>query len=160
MLEVELLVEMSIELILQSLLNSFSLFIVNFNMNKIQTSLLELLITLITTEEKIQKEKPYVLFVGGTNKKRKATSACKKGIVKKQVKTTPKRKDSDDKGTNFHDGVKGHWKRNCKKYLNEKAQWKHSNTPCIYMRYTHLSYRDYASCVLDIRCIFYINNDS
>ena len=35
-LEVELLVEMSTNLILQSLLDSFSQFIVNFNMNKIQ----------------------------------------------------------------------------------------------------------------------------
>ena len=37
-LRVELLVEMSTYLILQSLLDSFSQFIVNFNMNKIQAS--------------------------------------------------------------------------------------------------------------------------
>ena len=30
--------------------------------------------------------------------------------------------------------MKGHWKRNCKKYLNEKAQWKHGDAPSIYMR--------------------------
>ena len=43
MLEVELLVDMSIYLILQSLLDSFSHFIDNFNMNMIHASLPELL---------------------------------------------------------------------------------------------------------------------
>ena len=49
-LEVELLVEMSMDRILQSLLNSFSQFIVNFNMKKIKASLMELLNMLTTAE--------------------------------------------------------------------------------------------------------------
>ena len=80
-LGVELPIEMSTELILQSLLDSFSQFIVNFNMNNIHASLPELLYMLITTEGNLQKEKPQVLFVGGTNKKRKVVFASKRGKV-------------------------------------------------------------------------------
>ena len=64
---VELLVEKSTYLIIQSLLHSFSQFILNFNINNIETSLLELLNMLITAKGNLQKEKPQVLFVGGTN---------------------------------------------------------------------------------------------
>ena len=129
MLGVELPVEISTDLILQSLPDSFSQFIVNFNMNKIHASLSELLNMLTTTEGNLQKEKPQVLVVGGTNKKRKVAFASKRGKRKKQVKATLTRKDNDDKGTCFHSGVKGHWNRNCKKYLNEKAQRKHGDAP-------------------------------
>ena len=89
---VELSVEMSIDLILQSLLDSFSQFIVNFNMNKIQASLLKLLNTLTTTKGNLPKERPHVLLVDGTNKKRKAASTSKRGKGKKQVKATPQRR--------------------------------------------------------------------
>ena len=76
------------------------------------------------------------------------------------MKATLTRKDRDDKGTCFHCGVKGHWKRNCKKYLNEKAQRKHGDALGIYMIDTYLSYRDSASWVLDTRCTSHICNDS
>ena len=71
-------------------------------MNKIQASLLKLLNMLTTMEGNLQKERPQVLFVGGTNKKRKASSFSKRGKGKKQVKATLTRKDGDDKGTCFH----------------------------------------------------------
>ena len=61
------------------------------------------------------------------------------------MKETLTRKGGDDNGTCFHCGVKGHWKRKCKRYLNEKAQRKHSDSLGIYMIDTYLSYRDYAS---------------
>ena len=77
---------------------------------------------LTTAEGNLTKEKPQVFFVGGTNKKRKVAFASKSGKGKKQVKATSRRTDGDDKGTCFHCGVKGHWKMNCKRYLNEKAQ--------------------------------------
>ena len=102
---------------------------------------------LTISEGNLEKEKPQVLFVDGTNKKRKVAFASKWGKGKKQVKATLTRKDGDDKGTCFHCGVNGHWKRNCKKYLNEKAQRKHGDAPgiCIIDTYLSLSYRDYAS---------------
>ena len=159
-LRVELPIEMSMNLILQSHPNSFSQFILNFNMNKIQASLPELLNMLTTAKGNLQKENPQILFVGGTNKKRKVAFASKKGKGKKQVKATLTRKDDDDKGTCFHCGVKGHWKRNFKKYLNEKAQRKHGDSRGIYMIDTYLSYRDSASWVLDAGCTSHICNDS
>ena len=76
------------------------------------------------------------------------------------MKATSTRKDGDDKGTCFHCGVKGHWKRNYKKYLNEKAQRKHDDAPGIYMIDTYLSYRDFASWVLDTGCTSDICNNS
>ena len=76
------------------------------------------------------------------------------------MKATLTRKDRDDKGTCFHCDVKGHWKRNCKKYLNEKTQRKHGDARCIYMIDTYLSYRDSASWVLDTGCTSHICNDS
>ena len=115
---------------------------------------------LTTAEGNLQKEKPQVLFVGGTNKKRKVAFASKRGKGRKQVKATLTKKDDDEKGTCFHCGVKGHWKRNCKKYLNEKAQRKHGDAPGIYMIDTYLSYRDSTSWVLDTGCSSHICNDS
>ena len=76
------------------------------------------------------------------------------------MKATLTKKDGDDKGTCFHCGVKGHWKRNYKRYLNEKAQQKHGDAPCIYMIDTYLSYRNSTSWVLDTGCTSHICNDS
>ena len=75
------------------------------------------------------------------------------------MKATLIKKDDNNKGMCFHCGVKGHWKRNCKKYLNEKAQRKHDDAPSIYMIDTYLSYRDYVSWVLDDGCTSHICND-
>ena len=129
-------------------------------MNKIQASLPDMLNMLTTTKRNLQKEKFQVLFVGGTNKKRKASFVSKKGKEKKQVKATLTKRDGDDKETCFHYGVKGHWKRNCKKYLNEKAQRKHGDAPGIYMIDNYFSYRDFTSWVLDTRSTSHICNDS
>ena len=76
------------------------------------------------------------------------------------MKATLTRKDDNDKGTGFHYGVKGHWKRNCKRYLNKKAQRKHGDAPGIYMIDIYLSNRDSASWVLDTGCTSHICNDS
>ena len=94
--EVELPIKMSIDLILQPLPNSFSQFIVNFNMNKMLISLLELLNMVTTTEGNLHKERPQVLVVGETSKKRKTISASKGGKGKKNIKVTPKRKHDNE----------------------------------------------------------------
>ena len=70
-------------------------------MNKIQASLPELLNMLTTAEGNLQKEKPQVLFVGGTKKKRKAAFASKSGKRTKQVKANLTKKDGNVKGMCF-----------------------------------------------------------
>ena len=90
----------------------------------------------------------------------KVAFASKRSKGKKQVKAASTRKDSDDKRTCFHYGLKGHCKRNCNKYLKEKVQRKHDDAPGINMIDTYLSYRDYTSWVLDTGCTSHLCNDS
>ena len=59
-----------VDLMLQSLLDFFSQFIINFNMNKLEVTLLELLNMLREAESTIKKEKP-VFYAGETRKKMK-----------------------------------------------------------------------------------------
>ena len=61
--------ELNQDLILQSLLDSFSQFVLNYHMNKLNTSLPELLNMLKTAESHIKKEKAPLLLV---NNKKKA----------------------------------------------------------------------------------------
>ena len=58
------------DIVLQSLPDSFSHFIMNFNMNKLYVTLPELLNMLREEESTIKKEKP-VLYISKTKKKRK-----------------------------------------------------------------------------------------
>ncbi|KAK9174631.1 hypothetical protein WN944_029668 [Citrus x changshan-huyou] len=82
--------ELAIDLILQSLPDSFSQFIMNFNMNKMECSLVELLKMLNTAETCIKKPKDVMAIEGPSTKK----------------------------GKMFPFSKDGHWKRNCKAYLN------------------------------------------
>ena len=67
-----------VDIVLQSLPDSFSQFIMNFNMNKLEVTLPKLLNMLREAESTIKKEKP-VLYTGETRKKRKAERSLKKG---------------------------------------------------------------------------------
>ena len=91
-----------------------------------KVSLAEMLNMLKTAEGNLKKEKPTVLMVGKSNKKRRAGQAFKKGNAKKQSKQKQKKDISkgEEKGECFHCKKKGHWKRNCKDYLAMKAQEK------------------------------------
>ena len=78
-------------------------------MNKMQASLSKLLNMLTTTEGNLHKERPQVLLVGETRKKRKTIFASNKGKRNKNVKKeTPKKKAKNEKGICFHYGKKGH----------------------------------------------------
>ena len=116
--------QLSVDLILQSLPPSFSNFVMNFNLTQVETStLLELLNMLKTAEDSIRREKGYVLMVE-PSKKRKFKSGPKK-TIKKAFKLTEKiKKEKKPKGTCFHCGNDGHWKRNCKAYLESLKQKK------------------------------------
>ena len=53
---------------------------------------------------------------GSKNKKKRKITKQKGGVAKKKVKET------SSKGTCFHCGKEGHWKRNCKAYMESKKK--------------------------------------
>ena len=89
---------MCIDFILQSLLDSFSRFIMNFNMNKLEVTLPKLLNMLRETESTINKEK-LVLYIGETKRKRKIEKSLKKskGKGKRGKEKIPKNDPAKDK---------------------------------------------------------------
>ena len=66
--------ELQIDLILQSLTSSYSQFIINFHMNKLDCTISELVNMLVTTEETLKSSKGTVLIMERTSSKdRKST---------------------------------------------------------------------------------------
>ena len=122
--------DMCLDIILQSLPDSFGPFILNFHMNKLEPTLPGLHNLLKMTEETLKKGKGSLLaFDGASTSKAKPKPKGKgkgkgkstQGKKKKNLK--PKggiKKGNTDKakGTCFHYGKDGHWKRNCREYLD------------------------------------------
>ncbi|KAM7510984.1 hypothetical protein LguiB_009859 [Lonicera macranthoides] len=112
--------ELSMDLVLQSLPDSYSQFIMNFNMNKIQCSLPELLNMLKTAEPNIKTNGQILAIDTSKGTKRKSKKTFKKVSKKaktneKALKASKEKSQADDPC--FHCGMKGHWKWNCKAYL-------------------------------------------
>ncbi|KAK8600861.1 hypothetical protein V6N12_050709 [Hibiscus sabdariffa] len=115
-------IELVIDVVLQSLSDSFNQFVLNFNMNKINKTLPQLLGMLRTAESnKKRNGSKSILMVRVAKRKRKKV-AKSKGIGK----TKPKGKNAlkpkggiSNEGKCFHYDKLGHWKRNCPVYLEE-----------------------------------------
>ena len=132
--------DLATDVILQSLPASYEPFIMNFQMNGLDKTLSELHGMLKTAEESIKKNPNHVMMIQKGNKKRKRwTPPNPKGKGKEKssggessgskLKPAPKAKSgptSEDEC--FHCHEKGHWSRNCKKYLEEKKKKKGSET--------------------------------
>ncbi|KAL8089414.1 hypothetical protein AgCh_039025 [Apium graveolens] len=112
--------ELSQDLVLQSLPSSFSQFVVNFHMNKLDVSLPELHNMLKTAESNFPPKKSSVLLIGeGSNPKKRKRNSSKKKKVGEKTPVPPKAEDPKSKVVCFHCNKVGHWKRNCKVYLAE-----------------------------------------
>ena len=84
--------ELSQDLILQSLPESFAQFIMNYHMNKLNTSLSKLLNMLKIAESHIKKKKALLLLVGKISKKKSGFKGSKKALNPKGGKMKKKGK--------------------------------------------------------------------
>ena len=101
--------ELSQDLILQSLSESFSQFVMNYQMNELNTSLPELLNMLKIVVSHIKKDKALVLLMGKTSKKKSGMKSSKKKLNPKGgVMKRKKEKKASEKGTCFYCSEAGH----------------------------------------------------
>src|SRR3954462_9418981 len=111
------------DIVLMSLPPSFKGFVQNYHMNGMDKTVNELLAMLKNAETTMQADPNYTLTVS------KTTSFKKKGKTKGKSagKTVAKTKKPSGNGPNkdtecFYYKAKGHWKRNCKKYLADRKK--------------------------------------
>ncbi|KAL4367289.1 hypothetical protein GQ457_05G022980 [Hibiscus cannabinus] len=149
--------ELAIDVVLQSLLDSFSQFILNFNMNQIEKTLPQLLGMLRTAEGNMKKGgSKSVLMVCEAKGKGKGKKVAKsKGIGKTKLKgkeaLKPKGGVSKD-GKCFHCGKTGHWKRNCPIYLEEVKKAKAVGASVSGINVIDVNMSTSSSWVLDTGC--------
>ena len=126
-------------------------------MNKIESTIPELLNMLKTVEPSVKHEQGTVLLVDSSKKgsKRKSKQQPKGKKKKKGKKAEPAQK-----GTCHHCGKEGHWRRNCKIYLESLKKNKASDAPSssgIFVIDCHSISFD--TWVLDTGCGSHICND-
>jgi hypothetical protein len=127
--------DLATDVILQLLLTSYELFIMNFHMNDMEEIMIELHGMLKIAVVSIKKNPNHVMMVQKEKKKRKRWT-LPKGKDKEKVSDEPLSSKPKIKGKSapssdeecFHCHKKGHWFRNCKKYLEEQNKNKGSET--------------------------------
>ena len=106
--------DLQVDLILQSLSSCYGQFIMNYNMNKLDYTLPELLNMLVVIEDTLKSSKSSILSVEHASRpKRKSLGKKKKPAKKlkkdyKNKKEAPKQKSITEKGKCFHYNVAGH----------------------------------------------------
>ena len=123
--------EFQVDLILQSVPKSFKEFKLNYNMNKKIYTLSKMMIELVVVEGilVIANVDTKMVEASSSKPKSKGKGGRKKKDFTKQegkqvalgVSNKGKKKGNDyTKGICFHCGEKGHWKRNCPKFIIDK----------------------------------------
>jgi hypothetical protein len=121
--------DLTTDVILQSLLTSYESFIMNFYMNGMEKTVVELHGMLKTAKVSIKKNPNHVIMVQKEKKKRKHCTPPK-GNDKEKIFDEPSSSKPKTKGKSgpspdeecFHYHKKGNWFRNCKKYLEEQKK--------------------------------------
>lgn len=110
--------ELATDMILHSLPESYNQFVMNYNMNGMNKSLSELHGMLKNAENNIAKKTNQVLMVnkGKGFKKPKVKARVAKPEAKVDVVEKPQPKSQKD-AVCYHCKETGHWRRNCKAYL-------------------------------------------
>jgi transposase InsO family protein len=131
-------------------------------MNEIDKSLPELLSMLRTAELNLQKAKPTDMLMIQKGKGKPKGKGKGKKRNKKDFKSTNKPKPSANalkpkggvakEGNCFHCGETGHWKRNCKHYLEDLKKQKRSVTSTLGIFVIKVNVTAPTSWVLDTGC--------
>ena len=92
-------------------------------MNDKETTIPELINLLKTVEPTLMKEGKTVMLVNSSSSKKSSKNKKKRKITKQKGWVSKKKvKETSSKGTCFHCGKEGHWKRNCKAYMESKRK--------------------------------------
>ena len=167
-LGVELPKELSIDMVLNSLTSSYSQFIMNFNMNGLDKTLMELHGMLKTAEASMKKPNnsnstaPVLAVDRGSSKRKRAPQPKEKGKGKVgQSGPPPKTKAQGEIAPSsdpseaicFYCQQKGHWKHSFPKYLEDlkKGKVKVASTSGMFMIELHRTFTS-NSWILDTGC--------
>ncbi|KAG8501203.1 hypothetical protein CXB51_003328 [Gossypium anomalum] len=140
------------------MIDSYSQFVLDFNMNEIDKTLPQLLSMLRTAEGNMKKVGPKPIMMVCNNKGKgkvkvptKPKGKGKPNLGKGKAALKPKGGVSKE-GNCFHCGVTGHWKRNCPVYLEEIKKAKASGTFASGIYVIDINLSTTISWVLDTSC--------